>query len=223
MNVIEQVERYTAYLIENGVNFKNDGFPIFKKEWFIKTKPSIISPFNKRAYYSHDPKDISICFFMKDECLYPRFDNIFKEIKVFKNYHSICMMDLSISPLMLNEVQRMNLLLNLLYICVVAVNGIKIIPSYRTADFETIKLLSESIGYSKYWVMGAVGTQRITKNSFFEYLFKVKCLLIDPDILLIYGKPNKTTISTLNLYGIDFNNSYKDFRSLSYHKEIDDA
>ena len=220
MHEIEIVECYTAYLLERGVKFKRNGFPVFRQEWVIDNKPLMIAPFSKRIYYHQDKKNISLCFFEKDEHLYPRLNKVFEEINIFRNYHSVCMMDISISPLMLDEVQQINLLINLLYICVLAVNGIKIIPSFRTASFETIKLLRESVGSSQYWVMGAVGTQRIRNNSFYEYLFREKCLLIMPKQLLIYGKPNKATISTLNNYGINTKNVYEDFRNLSYKSEV---
>lgn len=221
MHEIELVECYTSYLLEHGVKFNDDGFPVFKQEWVIDNKPLLIAPFSKRKYYHQDKKNISLCFFEKDEYLYPRLDKVFKEIDLFRNYHSVCMMDVSISPLMLDEVQKMNLLINMLYICVLAVNCIKIIPSFRTADFETIKLLKSSVGYSKYWIMGAVGTQRIINNSFYDYLFRKKCLLIMVESLLIYGKTNETTTSILKNYGINCDNVYIDFRNLSYKAEID--
>ena len=219
MHEIELVERYTAYLKERGVEFFEDGFPKFKFEWFITNVPLIIAPFNKRQYYRQSKQDISICYFGKDEHLYPRLDKIFEEIDILKDYHSVCMMDVSISPLMLDEVQRMNLLLNMLFICVIAVNNIKIIPSFRTGNIETLNLLKRSVGYSKYWVMGAVGTQRVRSNSFYEYLFRAKCLSIMPKILLSYGRPNSNTANCLNDYGIEYK-VYKDFRALSYSKEV---
>ena len=220
MNEIELVERYTAYLKENGVEFYENGFPKFKPNWIIKDKPKVIVPFSKRQYCWQDKQEISICYFDKDEHLYPRFDKVFEEIKILKEYHSVCMMDISVSPLMLDEVQRMNLLLNLLYTCVLAVNDIKIIPSFRTGNFETLQLLIKSVGYSDYWVMGAVGTQQIRSNAFYEYLFRTKCILILPKHLLCYGRPNKNTANCLDEYGIEFRPIYKDFRSLSYSKEV---
>ena len=220
MHEIELVERYTAYLKEKGVEFYDDGYPKFKPNWIIKSKPMVIAPFNKRQYYRQNKQDISICYFNKDEHLYPRLEKVFEEAEILMNYHSVCMMDVSISPLMLDEVQRMNLLLNLLYICVIAVNGIKIIPSFRTGNFETLCLLKRSVGYSKYWVMGAVGTQRVSKNPFYEYLFKTKCLLIMPEQILCYGQPNNNTVNCLNEFGIEFRPFYKDFRSLSYSNEV---
>ena len=219
MHEIELVECYTAYLKEHRVEFYENGFPKFKSEWFITDKPLIIVPFNKRQYYWQNKRDISICYFEKDEHLYPRLEKIFKEIAILKEYHSVCMMDISISPLMLDEVQRMNMLLNLLFICVIAVNDIKIIPSFRTGNFETLTLLIKSIGYSKYWVMGSVGTQQIRNNAFYEYLFRIKCLLIMPEKLLSYGRPNSNTTQCLIDYGIECL-IYEDFRSLSYSKEI---
>ena len=218
MNEIQIVERFTTYLKEKGVEFTRDGFPIFKPEWIVTNKPTVVAPFNKRQYYKENKRDISINFFSQDEYLYPRLERVFEEIQLFKEYHSVCMMDISISPLMLDEVQRMNLLLNMLYICVLAVNGIKIIPSFRTGDFDTLQLLMRSVGYSKYWIMGAVGTQRNRKNAFYDYLFMAKCLLIMPEHLLIYGKPNDSTILCLENYGIE-HTQYKDFRTLSYKGE----
>ena len=219
MHEIELVESYTAYLKEKGVEFWENGFPKFKSNWIITTKPRVIAPFNKRHYYWQNKQDISICYFGKDEHLYPRLDKVFKEIEILKEYHSVCMMDISISPLMLDEVQRMNLLLNLLFICVVAVNGIKIIPSFRTGSFETLQLLVQSVGHSDYWAMGAVGTQQIRNDAFFDYLFKTKCMFIMPKHLLCYGQPNKQTIDCLEEYGIEYKPIYKDFRSLSYSSE----
>ena len=219
MHEIELVERYTAYLKEKGVEFCENGFPKFKPEWIIKTSPKLMAPFNKRQYFWQNKQDISICYFCKDEHLYPRLDKVFEEINILKKYHSVCMMDISISPLMLDEVQRMNLLLNLLFICIIAVNDIRIIPSFRTGNFETLKLLIQSIGHSDYWVMGAIGTQQIRNNSFYEYLFRTKCMFVMPLHLLCYGRPNKQTIKCLNEYGIECK-FYKDFRDLSYSSEI---
>lgn len=219
MHEIELVEHYSTYLKERGVEFYEDGFPKFKLEWFITDSPLVIAPFNKRQYYWQSKRDISICYFGKDEHIYPRLDKVFEEIEILKEYHSVCMMDVSISPLMLDEVQRMNLLLNLLFICLIAVNNIKIIPSFRTGNFETLKMLIRSVGFSKYWVMGTVGTQQIRSNAFYEYLFRTKCLLIMPNVLLSYGRPNSNTIQCLNDYGIECK-TYKDFRALSYSKEV---
>ena len=217
---IELVECYTAYLKDKGVEFYDNGYPKFNSDWFIKEKPKVIAPFNKRQYYRQDKHDISICYFEKDEHLYPRLDKVFKEIEILKEYHSVCMMDISISPLMLDEVQRMNLLLNLLFICVIAVNGIKIIPSFRTGNFDTLTLLVNSVGHSKYWVMGSVGTQQVRSNSFFEYLFRTKCMFVEPANLLCYGRPNKQTCKCLDEYGIEYKPFYKDFRDLSYSSRI---
>lgn len=220
MHEIELVERYTTYLKEKGVEFFDNGYPKFKPNWIITNKPIVIAPYNKRQYYRQNKSHISICYFGKDEHLYPRLDKVFDEIKILKEYHSVCMMDISISPLMLDEVQKMNLLLNLLFICVIAVNGIKIIPSFRTGNFETLQLLIKSVGHSKYWVMGAVGTQRVRNNAFYEYLFRTKCLLIMPEHILCYGRPNDNTVGCLDDYGIEFKPIYKDFRALSYSKEV---
>lgn len=219
MTEIEIVESYTLYLKERNVKFFDDGFPKFKTEWFVSDLPSIIAPFNKRQYYLQKKKEISICYFSKDEHLYPRLEKVFKEIDLLSDYHSVCMMDISMSPLMLDEVQRINLLLNLLFTCVIAVNGIKIIPSFRTGNFETVKLLARSIGKSKYWVMGSIGTQQFTNNPYYEFLFRTKCMFIMPKTIMSYGRTNIKTALCLKDYGIKLT-EYKDFRSLSYSKEI---
>lgn len=216
MNEIELIDCYTAFLKNHGVQFYKNGFPIFEKSWYISTKPKVIAPYSKRQYYKECKSEISICYFEKDAHLYPRLEKVFDEIRILANYHSVCMMDISISPLMLDEVQRFNILLNLLFTCVVAVHGIKIIPSFKTGNYETVKLLKKSIGDSKYWIMGAIGTQQIYKNSYYECLFRNKCMMIAPNELLIYGKPNKSTTICLDQYGIRYISIYKDFRTLSY-------
>lgn len=217
MNELETIELYTKYLRERGVSFTDSGFPIFKEKWFTTEKPKAIITFDKRNKISLKRKEISICFFEDDERLYPRFDKVFEEIPMLKNYHSVCMMDISISPLMDVRLQNTNLLLNMLYICILAVNGIKILPSIRTGEIETINILNDSICNAPYWVMGALGTQKKMQESqyYFEYLFRTKCLKIRPKHILIYGKPSKSTENILLEYNIDYT-VYVDFRTQSY-------
>lgn len=81
MHEIELVECYTAYLKEKGVEFFGDGYPKFNPDWIIKTKPKIIAPYNKRQYYRQNKSVISICYFGKDEHLYPRLDKVFADMK----------------------------------------------------------------------------------------------------------------------------------------------
>lgn len=219
MHEIEIVECYTSYLLKRGVKFRDNGFPLFNSEWIITNKPKVIAPFNKRKYYRQNKKDISICYFADDKFLYPRLEKVFSEIEILKEYHSICMMDISVSPYMLEEVQEMNLLLNLLYCCVIAINGIKIIPSFRTGSFSTINLLIDSVGKSKYWVMGSVGTQKSKNSSYLDFLFKAKCLLIMPEVVLSYGRINESTYNCLMSLGIECC-IFNDFRRLSYNKEV---
>ena len=218
MDEIQIIEALTKYLLERGVEFSEDGFPIFQAQWIIEDLPDAIVPFSKRHYFKIDKKKVSICFFENDKLLYPRFNKLFKEIETLEQYHSVCMMDISVSPFMFDCVQETNLLINMLYSCVLATNGIKIIPSFRSGSFETIQILTRNIGQVDYWIMGAIGTQKVKKNVYLDYLFESKCLILMPKRILIYGKPSKSTISCLNEYGIKYS-IYKDFRYLSYKKE----
>lgn len=219
MNELEIVRSYTNHLRERGVSFTSSGFPIFKKEWLIENKPKAIMPFDRRNEIVSNEKETSICFFEDDMRLYPRFDKVFEEISILKKYHSVCMMDVSISPLMDIRLQNMNLLLNMLYICVLAVNDIKIIPFFRSGDISTVHILKESFKDSPYWVMGALGTQRNKNSNFYDRLFRCKCLELNPKCLLIYGTPSKETLDAINDYEILYE-VYEDFRTLSFTRGL---
>lgn len=218
MNEILLASKLVEYLKENGVSFNEKGYPILKEEWLAKTKPSFIVPFNKRQYFRNE-QDVSICFFSKDENLYPRLAKIFDEMQIYKRYHSVCMMDISVSPYMHREVQNFNLLLNMLFIAVLGVNQIKIIPSYRSGELETVEVLKECIPEPEFWVMGAVGTQKAKNNDYFNLLFTHKCLMLNPKLILSYGKPSAKTTEQLKEFSIELI-TYRDFRDLSYSEEI---
>lgn len=219
MNEILIANRLVKYLKEKGIQFTEDGYPILKKEWYATTTPSKIVPFNKKQYFSGE-KDISICFFYCDESLYPRLERVIEELEIYKNYHSVCMMDISVSPYMLDEVQKFNLLLNLLFIAVLGSEGIKIIPSFRSGNSETLNVIEECIPEPLFWVMGIVGTQKSKKNLYFDLLFLEKLLRLTPHKILCYGKPAKSTYLDLKDANIELL-MYRDFRDLSYSKEID--
>ena len=219
-NEIYLVEEMIKYLKSKKVKFKNN-LPILKKEWMATSLPKRIVPFSKRNYVNDDKSNISICFFDKDSNIYPRLYKVMDEISIYKNYHSICMMDISISPLMDEPLQNFNLLLNLCFTSILGVNGIKIIPSTRCGNEHNLMLLKDATEGSDIWISGLIGTQKDKKNEYIDLLFIIKLNILPIKKLLLYGKPNIDTTNILDNNEIDYI-IYDDFRRYSFNKKRSD-
>ncbi len=155
------------WLLEHECRFDINGFPIMPK------------------------KNTSICFCIPDGRIYPRFEKVFDEINELKSFQSVCAMDLSVSKNMNREMQNFNMLLNSLYMAVLAYSGIKIIPSLRCGDESTIHFLLNHKG-APLWILGIHGnSQNCDVYAFDEYILRSEFIFIHPKKVLLYGNPSK--------------------------------
>lgn len=204
-------EKLKAWLLEKGCLFNEYGMPILPNGCFIDQEPTYVGPWHHRSYY---PKNCTcLCFFMPDECIYPRIDRVFEEIEKLRQYHSICSLDLSVSKKMTRKLQNFNMLLNALCTAVLAYSGIKILPSLRCGDEITIKLLYPYMQTSM-WILGIHGCSKNKELAKYdEYVFRSETVILRPQKLLLYGSPSKDEKSVLDDIGIPYR-IYPDFRKL---------
>lgn len=199
------------WLVSKNVSFDEKGFPKIPKNAYAKSKPKYIAPWHHRKSYC--ARITSICFYMPDNYIYPRFEKVFDELKELGKYHSVCGIDLSVSKKMSRNVQRFIIYLNALYNAVLAYSGIKIIPSLRFGDETTLKYLM-NYKHSDIFVAGFHGCSQYMKlSSYDEYLFRIEVLVLNPKEILLYGIPQKKERSILENLRINYK-EYEDFRRL---------
>lgn len=206
------------YLEKKEIEFDEDGFPVFTKEMFLTEWPDLVIPFsqrkNKRVIDRH--KTV-ICFFDKDQKLYPRISKVLNEIEEYKSFMGVIGLDVTITDDMDEEWRRAILLLNQLFLAVLAVNGIKIVTNTRTGGLYCKSVL-HNVPQGVMAASGFLGCDRLKDMSDLAYLEKILMLL--PEKLIIYGKHDFVAESQLDVIGINYR-VYMDFHRLC--KEVNNG
>lgn len=211
MDIFSMIDFLYQYLDGKDISFNSDGFPIFRSEMFLDEWPDLVIPYsqrkNKRVI---DKKKTVLCFFDKDHKLYPRLSKVLEEIEEYRSFMGVIGLDITITDDMDEEWQRAILILNRLFMAVLAVNGIKIILNTRIAGLDP----SDSFAGIPSNVMvasGFLGCNTIETDENLSYVIKILTLL--PDKLIIYGKHDLKVEKQLDGVGIDYR-VYKDFHRL---------
>ena len=203
-------------LLQNDIQFNDEGYPIFKSEFILWQKPNYIIPFNHRNAAPKKSETV-LCFFMNDKLLYKRLANLKNDLKLFSSYLGICGFDLSPRMGWDEDLQKFNILLSQMATVWLALHGIKIIPNFRTGCYSTLSSLSV---YPKNLpvAIGALGCWK-KKLSLKEILyFKLKLFLMNPVFICIYGILEDEILEEIQDSGIDFK-SFSDFRTICRNKE----
>ena len=211
LDLIKATDNLYNYLINKGVKFNKEGFPIINKDMFITETPEMIVPYcHRKDKIIKNKKKTLICTFNSDEHIYPRIINVFKDIKEYKKYMGVVMLDLTVTKDMDYEWQLFTILINQLYAAVLAVNNIKIAFNTRIGSIESI-ISYNSIPKNVLCVSSFLGCKK-DKESDFEYISKILHLL--PSEIVIYGKQDINVNNKLNTLGFNYK-YFKDFHSLS--------
>ena len=120
-------------------------------------------------------------------------------------------MDITVTSDMDIEWQRTIILLNQLFLAVLACNGIKIVMNTRIESPETISCYN-NIPKNIVYAAGFLGCDKLTSNMDFSFISKI--LYILPSKLLIYGKHDMIAEQQLQNMGIDYR-VYADFHRLT--------
>ena len=201
LDFLKLIDEYQSYLIARGQAFSPDGWPMIDKKCFLDKPPDIIVPFLKRTDKRLQCyKSIAICSFSKDENIYPRLDNLMKDIEEYKKFAAVVALDLTVTWDMDKEWQDVILLVNRLFMAILAINGIKVIINTRigsTMDFSSLQ-------YLPHMVMCASGFLGCAKAKEYDMTYLAKILFLRPSWLLIYGKCSDIERANLDRFGIKY-------------------
>ena len=214
IDIIDVTDKYLSYL--NGrIEFSEEGFPLFIKDMFLNEEPELIVPFyNRHNKVVKDPKKTAICFFGSDESLYRRLENVFDDLKEYRLFQGVIGLDVTVTADMDAEWQDAVMLLNQLFLAVLAVNDIKIVMNARAGGSDSVKNLMR-FPKNILWATSFLGCDNLSSESDFSFISKILGLL--PSKLLIYGKHDKIAEKQLSVMGISYR-TYTDFHRLS--KEV---
>lgn len=210
-DIFVAIDELYLYLQDKEMKFDSEGFPIFTSEMFLKEWPELVILFsqrkNKRVI---NKKKTVLCFYDKDQKLYPRIKKVIDEIDEYKKFMGVVGLDITITEDMDEEWQRAIALLNQLFLAVIAVNGIKIVLNTRTAGIPNESFF-ENVPQDVMVASGFLGCEILENEYDFSYLKKIIKLL--PNKLILYGKHDKKVENQLDIVGIDYR-VYKDFHRL---------
>ena len=184
------------------IEFSDNGFPVFKREMFLDTEPELIVPFyNRNNKIVTDPKKTVLCFFSSDSDLYRRLENVFDDIEEYKKCMGVIGLDITVTEDMDSKWQDLIMLVNQLFLAILACNGIKIIMNARIGSPRSVENL-KSFPKGILWATSFLGCDKLSSE--YDFSFVSKILRILPSKLLIYGKHDKTAEQQLSNMGIDY-------------------
>lgn len=215
--LIKIAERYESILVEKGMDFNEDGFPLIPDEHYAKRIPAdMVDYAHRHSKLVADSSSTAICFFMGDARIYPRFEYLLRDACEFERFAAVVMPDLTVTADMDLPWQAFIMLLNQLYAAVVSVCGVKIIANTRCGSPESRRYL-RAIPRGVLCASGSLGCDRLVEP--YDYSYAEKILRMRPSALLSYGKRDVITNEQLTAMGIDVV-SYPDTHSKSKARSL---
>jgi len=205
------IDAYYSYLKARNFRFSDQGYPLFEEWMFLDEYPDLVVPIQQRKNRRvKAPARTVLCFFCGDKLIYPRYVHLFDEIKIYQSFMGIVEPDLTVTQDMDREWQDVLMLLNQLFMAVLAVNDVKVVLNTRIGLAKTF----HAFNYIPRKIMvasGFLGGCRNMDNGEFAYLSKIMRLY--PGKILLYGACDKTIMEQLNRMGLSYR-KYMSFRTL---------
>lgn len=131
-NLFLLIDELIYYEKEQGVEFNEKGFPIFKKKHFLESLGKYMVPYSHRNDTPNTDETV-VCFFMTDKLLYGKLRLAkLKEIaRTLRKYKGFVGFDLSIFKDFLYPFQEFYILANLVISMFFVLEGNKMIPNLR--------------------------------------------------------------------------------------------
>lgn len=220
LDIVMTVDGMTAYLQDRGVGFDEKGFPLLAPEIFLDEWPIDMVPFKHRnAPFIGDPSDTLLCFFAADTDLYPRIDRVLDDLPEYRRFKGAVMMDATVTQDMDLEWQGEIMLLNQLFMSVLAVNNVPVVANLRTGSRATFRHL-DAIPQNVMWAAGFLGCAPLQSNE--DSFFLEKVLRVRPSKLILYGRQDKTAEEQLNRFGINWRR-YNHVRERYFDGKVKDS
>lgn len=212
VDLLEIINEYIQYLTGK-ICFTDNGWPIFSRDQMLYEYPDMVVPFPRRnSLMVNDKARTAICYYCPDKQIYPRFCSVINDLEVYRHYLAVIEPDITLTWDMDQEMQHAIMLVDQLFLAVLAVNGIKVIFNTRSG-FELAGYNYQNIPRHAVWASGFLGCDN-SKNFFDASRYTSKLLCILPSRLIIYGKNDPLITEGLNLLGFDFH-YYPDYHTAS--------
>lgn len=201
MDLCKIADDFVQYLQDKGFEFNEMGFPVFKREMFLEEIPEQVIPYDfRKNRIIKNPQKTLLSFYCPDARIYPRLEKVLDEIPEYCKYMGAAATDVTVTADMDQEWQDFIMLLNQLFMAVLAVNGIKIVANLRTGSPTTHKNIC-GIPKNVIWATGFLGC---SKDEPYDMRFISTVMLGRPSALLIYGKEDSNATEKLSLMGIKY-------------------
>ena len=184
INLFEFCEKLKLELESYGVEFSDDGYPIFTEDMLLKKMPQYVTPIG-HTYGALDKSKTLLVLFSNDENIYKRLENLNKDIPKYKEYLGVAGFDLSPRINWDIKLQKFNILINMMVGAYLAVHGVKIMPNFRIGCLETVDVLTHYPKHS-WFAVGALGCAKGHVKLNKMYL-STKIIITNPDMLIYYG------------------------------------
>ncbi len=203
------MEMYQLYLEKEGMKFK-DGWPLFTKDMFLNEWADLVVPYDFRnSRVVNNPQRTVLCFYTPDKRIYPRLEKVLKEIPEYKRFMGCIATDVTVTEDMDDNWQDFIMLLNLLFLGVLAVNGVKVVPNFRYGTKLSQKNLM-NIPKGILWSASFLGCRNDLPH---DFVFISGILRVQTSGLMIYGKHDFCAEEKLKTCGIPFR-CYSDYHTL---------
>ena len=202
MDLLKTVQSYKDYL-DGKVSFDQQGRPVLKKEFFLDDWPDeMVTHQNRNSKLITDKSKTLLCLFSPDRMIYPRFVKIYEEIDEYKQFYGVVSPDLTVTNDMDIELQQLIIEANILFMTVLAVNGVKVALNTRNGLISPEQCF-QNIPKGVMCSSGFLGCARASDGlDSIRYLSKILFLL--PEKLAIYGKHDYEIEEGLDNVGIDY-------------------
>lgn len=211
IDLLKVAEEYIRYLKCMGVKFNNKGFPLLKKEMFLDEYPELAVPYDFRKNgLVKNPQNTLLCFYCGDKRIYPRLKRVLKEIEVYKKFLGVITIDVTVTSDMDDDWQDEIMLLQQLFMAVLAVNGVKIVANLWTGNARS----AENLDHIPKEVMWAAGFLGCAKEDPLDFLFISNILRVMPSKFVVYGPEDEVALEKLKMMGFDYR-VYDDYHKLS--------
>lgn len=214
--LLNAIDNLYEYLHGKGFEFDAHGFPVFRKGMFLNEWPELVIPYSQRKNKNVVNREKTLlCFFDRDNHLYPRLAKVLGEISEYKPFMGVVGLDITVTEDMDPEWQQLNILANHLFLAVLAANNIKIVFNTRNGGLDYREVFM-NIPTGVMCASGFLGCELLKKEFDFKYLEKI--LFVLPDKLVLYGKHDYVAEDQLDCLGIPYK-TYMDFHRLC-QKEV---
>lgn len=185
-NLLSWCDNKITYLKSKKVRFENN-VPVIPSECIFDGIPKNISTYEHRNSIPKEFRSESLLsFFIPDNVIFNRLHKIETDLQIFKQYGGICGLDLSPSIYMLLPRQRMSILINAVFNCYCAIQGIKVLPNARLGELSTMSMVS-SIPCGSNIISSNLGCRQKDLKFYDLYQLSLTILSRRPSIVFIYG------------------------------------